>query len=130
MSFEPKAKPKPEEKLEQIQVDIPPFPQSVTPKIQIAKPEPKPKPKILGIRDMTFDQAIADTLFATAAAWGKTPVHAKSTPGFIVNRVARPYYAEGLRLLQEGAADCATIDAVMREAGGVDVILDMVGNPC
>lgn len=41
----PKAKPKPEEKLEQIQVDIPAFPPSVTPKIQIAKPEPKPKPK-------------------------------------------------------------------------------------
>ena len=62
------------------------------------------------------DTAVAATLFATAKAWGKTPVHARSTPGFIVNRVARPYYAEALRLLQEGAADVATIDAVMRDA--------------
>jgi 3-hydroxybutyryl-CoA dehydrogenase len=51
---------------------------------------------------------VADTVYATAAAWGKNPVHAKSTPGFIVNRVARPYYAEALRLLQEQAADAAT----------------------
>lgn len=76
--------------------------------------------------------AVAETLFATAAAWGKTPVHAKSTPGFIVNRVARPYYAEALRLAQEGAADYATIDAVMREAGGFRMgpfeLMDMIGH--
>ena len=75
---------------------------------------------------------LAAVLFDTAAAWGKTPVHAKSTPGFIVNRVARPYYAEGLRLLQEGAADCATLDAVMREAGGFRMgpfeLMDMIGH--
>ncbi|MEY2631412.1 MAG: hypothetical protein RIR00_66, partial [Pseudomonadota bacterium] len=47
---------------------------------------------------------VAACLFATAAAWGKTPVHARSTPGFIVNRVARPYYAEALRVAQEGGA--------------------------
>lgn len=70
------------------------------------------------VSGLATDKAVAETLFATAAAWGKTPVHAKSTPGFIVNRVARPYYAEALRLAQEGAADYATIDAVMREAGG------------
>jgi len=74
---------------------------------------------------------IADTLHATATAWGKTAVHAKSTPGFIVNRVARPYYAEGLRLRGEGAADCATLDALMREAGGFRMgpfeLMDMIG---
>ncbi len=64
------------------------------------------------VSGLATDRAVAETLFATAAAWGKTPVHAKSTPGFIVNRVARPYYAEALRLAQEGAADYATIDAV------------------
>ena len=81
---------------------------------------------------LATDKAVADTLFATAAAWGKTPVHAKSTPGFIVNRVARPYYAEALRLAQEGAADYATIDAVMREAGGFRMgpfeLMDMIGH--
>jgi 3-hydroxybutyryl-CoA dehydrogenase len=78
------------------------------------------------------DASVADTLFATAKAWGKTPVHARSTPGFIVNRVARPYYAEALRLLQEGAADVATIDAVMREAGGFRMgpfeLMDLIGH--
>jgi len=77
-------------------------------------------------------RTVADTLFATASAWGKVPVHAASTPGFIVNRVARPYYAESLRLAQEGAADYATIDAVMREAGGFRMgpfqLMDMIGH--
>lgn len=76
--------------------------------------------------------AIADLLFTTAQRWGKTPVRARSTPGFIVNRVARPFYAEALRLLQEQAADCATIDAVMREAGGFRMgpfeLMDLIGN--
>jgi len=78
------------------------------------------------------DSAVADSLFATAKSWGKTPVYARSTPGFIVNRVARPYYAEALRLLQEGAADVATIDAVMREAGGFRMgpfeLMDLIGH--
>ena len=43
--------------------------------------------------------------------WGKTPVHARSTPGFIVNRIARPYYAETLALLQEQAATPQVLDA-------------------
>ena len=81
---------------------------------------------------LATDKAVADTLFASAAAWGKTPVHAKSTPGFIVNRVARPYYAEALRLAQEGAADYATIDACCREAGGFRMgpfeLMDMIGH--
>jgi len=84
------------------------------------------------ISGLATDRTVADTLFATAAAWGKTPVHARSTPGFIVNRVARPYYAEALRLAQEGAADYATIDAVMRDAGGFRMgpfeLMDMIGH--
>jgi 3-hydroxybutyryl-CoA dehydrogenase len=75
---------------------------------------------------------VAERIFATAVNWGKIPVHAKSTPGFIVNRVARPFYAEALRVLEEGAADCATIDAVMREAGGFAMgpfeLMDLIGN--
>ena len=74
---------------------------------------------------------VAEATFATALAWGKTPVHASSTPGFIVNRCARPFYAEGLRLLAERAADAATLDAVMREAGGFRMgpfeLIDLIG---
>jgi 3-hydroxybutyryl-CoA dehydrogenase len=84
------------------------------------------------ISGLATSQQVADTVFATAAAWGKNPVHAKSTPGFIVNRVARPFYAEGLRLLSEQAADAATLDAVMREAGGFRMgpfeLMDLIGH--
>ncbi len=84
------------------------------------------------VSGLATDKAVADTLFATANAWGKTAVHAKSTPGFIVNRVARPYYAEALRVAQEGAADYATIDACCREAGGFRMgpfeLMDMIGH--
>ncbi|MBO9549214.1 3-hydroxyacyl-CoA dehydrogenase PaaH [Pseudomonas sp.] len=75
---------------------------------------------------------IASTLYDTAKAWGKKPVHTRSTPGFIVNRVARPFYAESLRLLQEGAADCATLDALLRDAGGFRMgafeLTDLIGH--
>ncbi len=74
---------------------------------------------------------VAETLYATAVAWGKTPVHTASTPGFIVNRCARPFYAEGLRLLAERAGDAATLDAVIREAGGFRMgpfeLIDLIG---
>jgi 3-hydroxybutyryl-CoA dehydrogenase len=84
------------------------------------------------VSGLATDKAIAGTLFATAAAWGKTPVHARSTPGFIVNRVARPYYAEALRIVHEGGTDCATLDAVMRDAGGFRMgpfeLMDMIGH--
>ena len=74
---------------------------------------------------------VVTTLVDTARAWGKSPVVARSTPGFIVNRVARPYYAEGLRLLQEGAADPVTLDAVMRDSMqfrmGPFELMDLVG---
>jgi 3-hydroxybutyryl-CoA dehydrogenase len=84
------------------------------------------------ISGLATDAAVAQTVCDTAAAWGKNPVHAKSTPGFIVNRVARPFYAEGWRLLGEQAADAATIDAVMREAGGFRMgpfeLMDLIGH--
>jgi 3-hydroxybutyryl-CoA dehydrogenase len=84
------------------------------------------------ISGLATAKEVADTVYATAIAWGKSPVHAKSTPGFIVNRVARPFYAEGLRLLQEQASDPATLDAVMREAGGFRMgpfeLMDLIGH--
>jgi 3-hydroxybutyryl-CoA dehydrogenase len=74
---------------------------------------------------------VADATYATAVAWGKTPVRASSTPGFIVNRCARPFYAEALRLLAERAADPATLDAVVRDAGGFRMgpfeLIDFIG---
>lgn len=84
------------------------------------------------IEGAATDRQVADTVYATAASWGKSPVHAKSTPGFIVNRVARPFYAEALRLLQEQAADPATIDAVLRDCGGFRMgpfeLMDLIGH--
>lgn len=78
------------------------------------------------------DPQLAEALFHTAQAWGKVPVHAKSTPGFIVNRVARPYYAEGLRVLEEQIADVATIDTLMREGCGFPLgpfeLMDLIGH--
>ncbi len=75
---------------------------------------------------------VAQRVHDLAQRWGKTPVLAQSTPGFIVNRVARPYYAEALRLLQEGAASVATIDAVMRVCGGFRMgpfeLMDLIGH--
>ena len=69
---------------------------------------------------------------ALARTWGKTSVVATDTPGFIVNRIARPFYGESLRILEEGDADVATIDWAMREAGGFRMgpfeLMDLIGN--
>jgi 3-hydroxybutyryl-CoA dehydrogenase len=84
------------------------------------------------VSGLATDPAAADVIAATAAAWGKEPVRTTSTPGFIVNRCARPFYGEALRLLSEGAADAATIDALLREAGGFRMgpfeLMDLIGN--
>jgi 3-hydroxybutyryl-CoA dehydrogenase len=74
---------------------------------------------------------VADALYDLAAAWGKTPVRCTDTPGFVVNRVARPFYAEAFRVLEERGADPATIDAVLRESGGFRMgpfeLTDLIG---
>ena len=84
------------------------------------------------VSGLATDAATADTIAATASNWGKQPVRAASTPGFIVNRCARPFYGEALRLLSEGAADEATLDALLREAGGFRMgafeLMDLIGN--
>lgn len=84
------------------------------------------------VSGLATPRTLAEQLYATARAWGKQPVQTKSTPGFIVNRVARPFYAESLRLLQEGAADCATLDALLRDAGGFRMgafeLTDLIGH--
>ncbi|MFJ3370273.1 3-hydroxyacyl-CoA dehydrogenase PaaH [Pseudomonas sp. NPDC086251] len=84
------------------------------------------------VSGLASNPALAECLYDTAKTWGKKPVHTRSTPGFIVNRVARPFYAESLRLLQEGAADCPTLDALMRDAGGFAMgafeLTDLIGH--
>ena len=65
-------------------------------------------------------------------SWGKTTVIAKDTPGFIVNRVARPFYSEALRIYEEGIADMPTIDWAMKEIGGFKMgpfeLMDLIGH--
>jgi 3-hydroxybutyryl-CoA dehydrogenase len=73
----------------------------------------------------------AQAIEQLATAWGKVPVHARSTPGFIVNRIARPYYAEALMLLQEQAAPPQVLDALLRSAGfrmGPCELMDLIGH--
>lgn len=83
------------------------------------------------VRGLESGDAAVKLAFDTAAAWGKKPVVTASTPGFIVNRVARPFYAEALRLVEEGITDFVTIDAVMKEAAqfrmGPFELMDLIG---
>jgi len=60
---------------------------------------------------------VLDAATELMRAWGKAPVRCTSTPGFIVNRVARPFYGEAQRMLMDGVADAATLDAAVRSAG-------------
>ena len=65
-------------------------------------------------------------------SWGKITVIAKDTPGFIVNRIARPFFGEAIRIYEEGVADFATIDWAMRDIGGFKMgpfqLMDYIGN--
>ncbi|MCU0929658.1 MAG: 3-hydroxyacyl-CoA dehydrogenase [Burkholderiaceae bacterium] len=83
------------------------------------------------VSGLQTDAAVAAAIFDLSRAWGKTPVHAKSTPGFIVNRIARPYYAEALALLHEQAATPQVLDACLRGAGfrmGPCELMDLIGH--
>jgi 3-hydroxybutyryl-CoA dehydrogenase len=83
------------------------------------------------VSGLQTEPAVAAAIFDLSAAWGKTPVHAKSTPGFIVNRIARPYYAETMALLLEQAATPAVLDACLRGAGfrmGPCELMDLIGH--
>ena len=76
-------------------------------------------------------RSVADFVFNLALSWGKQPVHAHSTPGFIVNRIARPFYAESLILLEEKAVTPEEIDSCMRGAGfrmGPCELMDYIGH--
>ena len=83
------------------------------------------------VSGLSTDETTLSIVLETVKTWDKIPVQANSTPGFIVNRVARPFYAEALRLVTEGS-DPVTIDYVMREAGrfpmGPFELMDLIGN--
>ncbi|HEX9894771.1 MAG TPA: 3-hydroxyacyl-CoA dehydrogenase NAD-binding domain-containing protein [Gemmatimonadales bacterium] len=78
------------------------------------------------------DPVLLQEIRSLVDRWGKTPVIAADTPGFIVNRVARPFYGEALRLVEEGVAQPVTIDWAMRELGGFRMgpfeLMDLIGN--
>ncbi len=78
------------------------------------------------------DKKILSEVKSSLEGWGKSVVTAKDTPGFIVNRVARPFYSEALKIYEEGLADFATIDWAMKEFGGFRMgpfeLMDYIGN--
>lgn len=79
----------------------------------------------------TEEKIVIQTI-ARIESWHKLPVRAKDTPGFIVNRVARPYYSEAIRILEEGIADCATIDHSLTDLHGFKMgpfaLMDFIGH--
>ena len=89
-------------------------------------------PLVEVVAALTSDGAIADRAGRLVATWGKTTVRVADTPGFIVNRVARPFYGEALRIYEEGIADIPTIDWALKELGGFRMgpfeLMDLIGN--
>lgn len=76
-------------------------------------------------------EKVTQTLVATVQNMGKTPVVCKDAPGFIVNRIARPFYIEALRLAEDNMADYTTIDRLMEACGfkmGPFKLMDLIGN--
>lgn len=83
------------------------------------------------VSGLQTDGSVADAIFTLSERWGKVAVHARSTPGFIVNRIARPFYAETLALLQEQATTPAVLDACLRATGfrmGPCELMDLIGH--
>ena len=108
---------------------------------QIANPErfigmhffnPAPVMKLVEIVNTNYtDEQTTAIIIDLAKQMGKVPVVCKDSPGFIVNRVARPYYIEALRLVEEGISDFSTIDSLMEATGfrmGPFKLMDLIGN--
>lgn len=89
-------------------------------------------PLVEVVPGLATEPGLAQRCAALMTGWGKAPVMCKDTPGFIVNRVARPYYGESIRIFEEGIADMATIDAALRTYGGFRMgpfeLMDLIGN--
>jgi len=84
------------------------------------------------IPSFTTSHKVIDEITSLIQSWKKITVLAKDTPGFIVNRIARPYYGEAIRIYEEGIADFATIDWAMKEIGGFKMgpfeLMDFIGH--
>lgn len=84
------------------------------------------------VPSLATDPEVLECCVQAVAAWGKTGVVAKDSPGFIVNRVARPYYAEAMNMLEEGLADVPTIDWAMTQLAGFRMgpfaLMDLIGH--
>lgn len=94
---------------------------------------PAPLMKLVEIiPGISTEESICDKVKLFIDGWEKTTVLAADTPGFIVNRVARPFYGEALRMFEEGIADPATIDWAMKELGdfrmGPFELMDLIGH--
>jgi len=89
-------------------------------------------PLVEVVAGLTTTPETAAIAKGTMGLWGKIAVSAADTPGFIVNRIARPFYGEALRIYEEGIADKATIDWAMKEIGGFRMgpfeLMDLIGN--
>jgi 3-hydroxybutyryl-CoA dehydrogenase len=88
-------------------------------------------PLVEVVSGFATDVTSATRAYETARLWGKTPVACADTPGFIVNRIARPFYAEAFAVHEAQGADPATIDAILRESGGFRMgafeLTDLIG---
>lgn len=84
------------------------------------------------IPGIATDATVTNSCKKLIEGWGKVCVLCKDTPGFIVNRIARPYYGEAMRIFEEGIADIATIDWALREKGGFKMgpfeLTDLIGH--
>jgi 3-hydroxybutyryl-CoA dehydrogenase len=94
-----------------------------------------PPPLMALVEVIQGDRTSAESMERATAIvrkMGKTPVRAKDTPGFIVNRIARPFYNEALRILGDGDATVETIDRIMKDVGGFPMgpfeLMDLIGN--
>jgi len=93
---------------------------------------PVPRMKLVEIiRGTSTDDGVLEAATKFVASLGKTAVTAKDSPGFIVNRIARPFYGEALRLLGEGVASVEDIDRIVRLEGGFKMgpfeLMDLIG---
>jgi 3-hydroxybutyryl-CoA dehydrogenase len=93
---------------------------------------PAPLMKLVEVVNTNYtNREVTGTVCELAKQMDKTPVVCKDSPGFIVNRVARPYYIESLRLIEEGLIDFAQADALMEATGfkmGPFKLMDLIGN--